>query len=79
MFVLIVRRTFQSIIVVLVVALLAFTMFRYVDDQVAMLVVQETSLQERAACREKLGLHGTVPLPFERFVLNLVMGRFGGS
>ena len=68
MFVLIVRRTFQSIIVMLVVALLAFTMFRYVGDPVAMLVGQETSLQERAALRENLGLNDPVPVQFGRFV-----------
>lgn len=79
MFVLIVRRTFQSIIVMLVVALLAFTMFRYVGDPVAMLVGQETSLQERAALRENLGLNDPVPVQFGRFVLNMVQGEFGIS
>ncbi|MBW7998549.1 MAG: ABC transporter permease, partial [Candidatus Glassbacteria bacterium] len=79
MFALIVRRTIQSIVVMLVVALLAFTMFRYVGDPVAMLVGQETSLQERAALREKLGLNDPVPIQFGRFVINTAQGKFGIS
>ena len=79
MFALIVRRTLQSIIVMLVVALLAFTMFRYVGDPVAMLVGQETSLQERAALRENLGLNDPVPIQFGRFVINTAQGKFGIS
>ena len=79
MFALIVRRILQSIAVMLVVALLAFTMFRYVGDPVAMMVGQETSLEERAALRVKLGLNDPVPLQFGRFVLNTMQGEFGIS
>jgi peptide/nickel transport system permease protein len=74
-----IRRLIQSVIVMLVVALLAFTMFRYVGDPVAMMVGQETSLEERAALREKLGLNDPVPLQFVRFVANTVQGEFGIS
>jgi peptide/nickel transport system permease protein len=76
---LVVRRSFQSVVVMLVVALLAFTLFRYVGDPVAMMVGQETSLVERAALREKLGLNDPVPLQFARFVANTAQGRFGIS
>ncbi len=79
MIALIIRRTFQSVIVMLVVALLAFTMFRYVGDPVAMMVGQETSLEERAALRESLGLNDPVPLQFGRFVANTAKGEFGIS
>ena len=74
-----IRRSFQSIIVMLVVALLAFTMFRYVGDPVSMLVGQETSLVERAALREKLGLNDAVPVQFARFVVSTAQGEFGIS
>jgi peptide/nickel transport system permease protein len=63
----------------LVVALLAFTMFRYVGDPVAMMVGQETSLVERAALRDKLGLNDPVPMQFARFVGNTLQGKFGIS
>ncbi len=76
---LVVRRSIQSVVVMLVVALLAFTMFRYVGDPVAMMVGQETSLVERASMREKLGLNDPVPLQFARFVANTAQGRFGIS
>jgi len=79
MIALIIRRSIQSIVVMLVVALLAFTMFRYVGDPVAMLVGQETSLEERAALRDKLGLNDPVPLQFARFVVNTAQGKFGIS
>ncbi len=74
-----IRRSFQSIIVMLVVALLAFTMFRYVGDPVSMLVGQETSLVERAALREKLGLNDAVPVQFARFVVSTAQGELGIS
>jgi peptide/nickel transport system permease protein len=79
MFTLIIRRSLQSIVVMLLVALLAFTMFRYVGDPVAMMVGQETSLEERAALRDKLGLNDPVPLQFGRFVANTAAGEFGIS
>ena len=79
MIALIIRRTLQSILVMLVVALLAFTMFRYVGDPVAMLVGQETSLEERAALRDRLGLNDPVPVQFVRFVVNTAKGEFGIS
>ena len=79
MIALIIRRIFQSVVVMLVVALLSFTLFRYVGDPVAMMVGQETSLEERAALRESLGLNDPVPLQFGNFVLNTVQGKFGIS
>ncbi len=79
MIALVIRRSFQSIVVMLVVALLAFTLFRYVGDPVAMMVGQDTSLVERAALRENLGLNDPVPLQFARFVANTAQGQFGIS
>ncbi len=79
MIALIIRRSIQSVVVMLVVALLAFTMFRYVGDPVAMLVGQETSLVERAALRDKLGLNDAIPVQFARFVVNTAQGEFGIS
>ena len=76
---LVVRRSMQSVVVMLVVALLAFTLFRYVGDPVAMMVGQETSLVERASMREKLGLNHPVPLQFARFVATTARGQFGIS
>ena len=79
MIALIIRRCYQSVVVMLVVALLAFTMFRYVGDPVAMMVGQDTSLEDRAAMRESLGLNDPVPVQFARFVWNTAQGNFGIS
>ena len=76
---LVLRRLLQSIVVMLVVALMAFTIFRYVGDPVAMMVGQETSLQERAQLRVTLGLDDPIPVQFGRFVINMVHGNFGIS
>ena len=79
MMALVLRRLLQSIVVLLVVALMAFTIFRYVGDPVAMMVGQETSLQERAQLRVTLGLDDPIPVQFGRFVIRMVQGNFGIS
>ena len=79
MMALVLRRLLQSIVVMLVVALMAFTIFRYVGDPVAMMVGQETSLQERAQLRVTLGLNDPIPVQFGRFVIRMVQGNFGIS
>ena len=79
MIALIIRRIVQSIAVMLVVALLAFTLFRYVGDPVAMMVGQETSLEERAALRDRLGLNDPIVFQFARFVWSTAQGNFGIS
>ena len=76
---LVLRRLLQSIVVMLVVALMAFTIFRYVGDPVAMMVGQETSLEERAQLRVTLGLDDPIPVQFGRFVISMVQGNFGIS
>ena len=79
MMALVLRRLLQSIVVMLVVALMAFTIFRYVGDPVAMMVGQETSLEERAQLRVTLGLDDPIPVQFGRFVISMVHGNFGIS
>ena len=76
---LVLRRLLQSIVVMLVVALMAFTIFRYVGDPVAMMVGQEPSLEERAQLRVTLGLDDPIPVQFGRFVIDIVHGNFGIS
>lgn len=59
--------------------MLAFLMFRYIGDPVAQMVGQETTLAERAALRQQLGLTDPVPVQFARFVLQVLQGNFGIS
>ena len=75
----IIRRVVQSAIVMLVVALVAFALFRYVGDPVSSMVGQETSLEDREALRTTLGLNDPFVLQFGRFIGNAVQGNFGIS
>ncbi|MCF3934175.1 ABC transporter permease [Acuticoccus sp. M5D2P5] len=75
----IVRRIVQAIVVMLVVALISFTMFRFVGDPVNQMVGVETTPAERAALRDDLGLNDPVPVQFWRFVSDAAQGDFGVS
>ncbi|MBE9544291.1 MAG: ABC transporter permease [Proteobacteria bacterium] len=79
MIALIIRRIFQSLIVMLTVALIAFTLFRYVGDPVSQMVGQETSIADMERLREELGLNDPVIVQFARFAWNTVRGEFGIS
>ena len=74
-----VRRIAQAIIVMLTVGLIAFSLFNYVGDPINNLVGQDTSLEDRAALRERLGLNDSFFVQFGRFALNAVQGDFGIS
>lgn len=63
----------------LTVALIAFSMFRYVGDPIASMVGQDTTPQQRAQLRVYLGLDDPFVVQFARFVGNAVQGDFGIS
>jgi len=63
----------------LMVALLAFTLFRYVGDPVVSMVGRDTTFEEREELRESLGLNDSVIVQFGCFVKNASMGDFGIS
>jgi peptide/nickel transport system permease protein len=75
----ILRSLAQAILVMLAVALLAFSMFRFVGDPVANMVGQEASLKERAELAERLGLNDPIPIQFANFVGDMARGEFGMS
>jgi len=75
----IIRRLVQSILVMLVVSFVAFSMFTYVGDPINNMVGQETTPAEREALRERLGLDDPFPVQFARFVGRAVQGEFGVS
>ncbi|MCO5144628.1 MAG: ABC transporter permease [Aquamicrobium sp.] len=75
----ILRRLFQSFIVMLVVALISFMLFRYVGDPVASLVGQDTRLHEIEELRQRLGLNDPFYIQFARFIGNALRGEFGIS
>ena len=75
----IIRRLLQSLIVMFVVALVAFTLFQFVGDPINQLVGVETGLKEREELRQRLGLNDPWIVQFWRFALNAVQGDFGIS
>ena len=79
MIALIVRRLVQSVVVMLLVALIAFVLFRFVGDPVAQMVGQDTTLAQRAELRERLGLNEPMPVQFARYVASIAQGDFGIS
>jgi peptide/nickel transport system permease protein len=75
----IVGRVAQAFLVLLIVALLSFAMFRFVGDPVNQMVGVETTAAERAALRERLGLNDPVLTQFGRYVGNAMQFEFGRS
>lgn len=75
----ILRRIAQSILVMLVVALISFMLFRFVGDPIVSMVGQETRIAEQDAMREALGLNDPFYVQFATFVGNAVQGEFGIS
>jgi peptide/nickel transport system permease protein len=73
------RRLGQSVLVMFFVALVAFSMFRYIGDPVHQMVGIETSLAEREQLRVRLGLKDPVLIQFGRFVGNTARADFGVS
>jgi peptide/nickel transport system permease protein len=73
------QRLIQSVLVMLTVALIAFSMFRYVGDPVASMVGQDTTPEQRAQLREQLGLDDPFVVQYAHFVANAVRGDFGIS
>ncbi len=75
----ILRRLLQAILVLLLVALVAFTIFRYIGDPVESLLGQEATVADQRALIERLGLDDPIPVQYLRFVGNALRGNFGVS
>ncbi|MBE0585904.1 MAG: ABC transporter permease, partial [Desulfofustis sp.] len=75
----ILRRLFQSIMVMLAVALIAFVMFRFVGDPVTSMLPENASSEDRLELRTQLGLNAPATTQFWNFVSGAVQGEFGIS
>lgn len=73
------RRLFQAILVMLVVALVSFSLFRFVGDPISVMVGQEATQEDRERMRQELGLDQPFPLQFAAYVGRIVQGEFGIS
>jgi peptide/nickel transport system permease protein len=75
----IIRRILQSVVVMTVVALIAFGLFTFTGDPVTFMVGQDATQEQRAQLRAELGLDQPFYLQFARFVGRSVRGEFGLS
>jgi peptide/nickel transport system permease protein len=75
----ILRRLFQAVIVMIVVALIAFMLFQYVGDPVVFLLGQDATPSQIAQLRADLGLDRPFFVQFWYFLMNAAQGEFGLS
>ena len=75
----ILRRIIQSGVVLLVVGLVAFSMFRFVGDPVENMMGQERTDADIERLRGKLGLDQPFPVQYLRFLQGAAQGEFGVS
>ncbi len=75
----IIRRVFQSLIVLLVVGFVAFSMFRFVGDPVDNMLGQERTQADIDRLRTQLGLDQPFPVQYVKFLQGAVQGNFGVS
>jgi peptide/nickel transport system permease protein len=75
----ILRRLLQAVVVMLVVAFIAFMLFQYVGDPVTNILGQDATPAQRSQLRADLGLDQPFPVQFARFIGNASRGEFGLS
>jgi len=79
LFLKLINRLFQALMTMIFVGLVSFLLFNFVGDPISNMVGQETSVEDRDALREKLGLNDPFLTQFARFGSNAVSGNFGIS
>jgi peptide/nickel transport system permease protein len=72
-------RLAQALLVMLAVTAIAFVMFRYVGDPVAMMSREDASPAEKAELRRSLGLDRPVLVQYGEFVVRVAKGDLGVS
>lgn len=79
MFQFLVRRVFQSLFVLLVTGLIAFSMFRFVGDPIENMMGQERTDADIELLREKLGLNDPFFIQYKDFLIDAAHGDLGIS
>lgn len=75
----ILRRVGQSVLVLLVVGLVAFAMFRFVGDPVDAMLGQERTQADIERLTAELGLDRPFPVQYWKFLTQAAQGNFGLS
>jgi peptide/nickel transport system permease protein len=79
MFAFILRRLAQAAVVMLVVGLIAFSLFRFVGDPVLFMLGQDATPEDRVRITQLLGLDRPFYVQYASFVGRAVQGDFGLS
>lgn len=74
-----IRRIVQAALVMLVVASIAFLMFRFLGDPLTNLLPEDATRQDRIELRERLGLNDPFVVQYANFIGDAVQGDFGQS
>ncbi|MGR3793310.1 ABC transporter permease [Vannielia sp. SX4] len=75
----IVKRVGQSVLVLLITGLVAFSMFTFVGDPIDNMLGQERTIEDVERLREQLGLDKPFVVQYYRFLEQAVQGNFGVS
>ena len=75
----IIRRVGQSFFVLLIVGLVAFSMFRFIGDPIDNMLGQERTIEDVERLRSQLGLDRPFPIQYYRFLKGAAQGNFGVS
>ena len=73
------QRLGQAMVVMVVVAMIAFASFRFLGDPVGNMVGPDVTPEEKAQIASQLGLADPLPVQFMRFVVNALHGDLGRS
>ena len=79
MFLIVLRRLSQAIVVLLLVALVSFAIFRFVGSPIDNILGQEATVADRQALIDRMGLEDPIPVQYGRFITNALQGDFGVS
>ncbi len=74
-----IRRGFQAIVVLAIVGLVAFSMFRFVGDPIDNMLGQERTDADIVRLRAQLGLDQPFPIQYLKFIQGAAQGNFGVS
>ncbi|MCI5108922.1 MAG: ABC transporter permease [Marivita sp.] len=75
----IIKRVGQSILVLLITGLVAFSMFTFVGDPIDNMLGQERTMEDVERLRQQLGLDQPFIVQYYRFLEQAVQGNFGVS
>ena len=72
-------RLGQSVLVLLVVSMVSFLVFRYIGDPTVSLLGEDASGAEREALLQELGFDQSVPVQYAGYLKQVLSGQFGIS